>query len=147
MRRDDEFATAAVRYGMTVCDKSCTCKVPEDKSCGEEDRGVGGGDGAGHGAGDGADGVNGTGGLRLNDGAGGGTGATGAGAAVPQGRSWTETARHVVLRIFNPRFCWYCHQYRRDMMSGSSRLPCTALFVGLFYQTFWCSGFQSFHCK
>ena len=72
---------------MTVCDKSCTCKVPEDKPCGEEDRGVAGGDGAGDGDGDGdgADALNGTGGLRLNDGAGGGTGATGAGAAGAAG--------------------------------------------------------------
>jgi hypothetical protein len=74
VRRDDDFAAAAVRYGMTVCDRSCTCKVPEDKPCGEEDTGVGDGGGDG----DGANAVNVTGGLRLNDGAGGGTGVIGA---------------------------------------------------------------------
>ena len=35
VRRDDEFAASALRYGLTVCDTSCGCKVPEDKPCGE----------------------------------------------------------------------------------------------------------------
>lgn len=35
VRRDDEFVVSALRYGLTVCDSSCGCKVPEDKPCGE----------------------------------------------------------------------------------------------------------------
>lgn len=35
VRRDDEFVASALRYGLTVCDASCGCKVPEDKPCGD----------------------------------------------------------------------------------------------------------------
>jgi len=45
VRRDDAFAATAVRYGLTVCDAECRCKVPEDKPC--QDDGLGGFGGGG----------------------------------------------------------------------------------------------------
>jgi hypothetical protein len=65
VRRDDEFAASAVRYGLTVCDAQCGCKVPEDKPCGDSGGGGGAGgvgDGGGGGVGGGGGGAGGVGG-------------------------------------------------------------------------------------